>query len=57
MQDDPLLWNLTYYLGRDLHVIAAFLHGHNLWLFVLGVIAIVVLVVYLLRSRIAISKQ
>ena len=51
-------WGLgTYYLGRDLHVIAAFLHRHSLLLFVLGVTAFVALVVYLLRSRMVIRKQ
>jgi membrane protein DedA with SNARE-associated domain len=51
-------WGLgTYYLGRDLHVIAAFLHRHSLVLFVLGVTAFVALLVYLLRSRMVISKQ
>jgi membrane protein DedA with SNARE-associated domain len=45
-------WGLgTYYFGRDIHVIAAFFHRHGWFLYVLGVIAFVVLVVYLLRSR------
>jgi membrane protein DedA with SNARE-associated domain len=45
-------WGLgTYYLGRDLHVIAAFFHRHRPLLLVLGAAASVALVVYLLRSR------
>jgi membrane protein DedA with SNARE-associated domain len=45
-------WGLgTYFLGRDIHFIAAFLHRHAGWLYVLGVILVIVLVVYLLRSR------
>ena len=50
-------WGLgTYYLGRDIHVIAAFFHRHARLLYVLSVIALVALVVYLLRSRVT-SKQ
>ena len=45
-------WGLgTYYLGRDIHVIAAFFHRHARLLYVLSVIAFVVLVAYLVRSR------
>lgn len=45
-------WGLgTFYLGRDIHVIAAFFHRHAGLLYVLSVIAFVVLVFYLLRSR------
>ncbi|MET0502391.1 MAG: DedA family protein [Candidatus Binatia bacterium] len=45
-------WGLgTYYLGRDIHVIAAFFHRHRPWLLVLGVLLFVVLLVYLLRSK------
>ena len=45
-------WGLgTYYFGRDIHVIAGFFHRHGWFLYVLGVIAFVVLVVYLLRFR------
>ena len=45
-------WGLgTYYLGRDIHFIAAFFHRHRPLLLVLGGIAFVALLVYLLRSR------
>lgn len=45
-------WGLgTYYLGRDIHFIAAFFHRHRLLLLVLGGVAFVALLVYLLRSR------
>jgi membrane protein DedA with SNARE-associated domain len=45
-------WGLgTYYLGRDIHVIAGFFHRHGWLLYVVGVIASVVLMAYLLRSR------
>jgi membrane protein DedA with SNARE-associated domain len=45
-------WGLgTYYLGRDIHVIAGFFHRHGWLLYVLGVIALVALVVYLLRFK------
>jgi membrane protein DedA with SNARE-associated domain len=45
-------WGLgTYYLGRDIHVIAGFLHRHRPLLFALSLTAFVALVVYLLRSR------
>ena len=45
-------WGLgTYYLGRDIHFIAAFLHRHRPLLLVLGATAFVALLVYLLRSR------
>jgi membrane protein DedA with SNARE-associated domain len=45
-------WGLgTYYLGRDIHVIAGFFHRHRWVLYVLGGIALVALVVYLLRFK------
>jgi membrane protein DedA with SNARE-associated domain len=45
-------WGLgTYYLGRDIHFIAAFFHRHRPLLLVLGATAFVALLVYLLRSR------
>jgi membrane protein DedA with SNARE-associated domain len=45
-------WGLgTYYLGRDIHAIAGFFHRHGWLLYVVGVIALVVLMAYLLRSR------
>src|SRR5262249_7004403 len=45
-------WGLgTYYLGRDIHSIAAFLHRHRHFLFVLGVAALASLIIYLLRYR------
>jgi membrane protein DedA with SNARE-associated domain len=45
-------WGLgTFYLGRDIHVIAAFFHQHRLLLLVLGVTAFAAFVGYLLRSR------
>jgi len=45
-------WGLgTYYLGRDIHFIAAFFHRHRPLLLALGVVAFVALLVYLLRSR------
>jgi membrane protein DedA with SNARE-associated domain len=45
-------WGLgTYYLGRDIHFIAAFFHRHRPLLLVLGAIAFVALLMYLLRSR------
>ena len=45
-------WGLgTFFLGRDIHFIAAFFHRHAQWLYGLGVIFLVALVVYLLRSR------
>ena len=45
-------WGLgTYYLGRDIHFIAAFFLRHRRLLLALGVTAFVALVVYLLRSR------
>ena len=45
-------WGLgTYYLGRDIHVIAAFFLRHRRLLLALGATAFVALVVYLLRSR------
>jgi membrane protein DedA with SNARE-associated domain len=45
-------WGLgTYYLGRDIHVIAAFFLRHRRLLLALGITAFIALVVYLLRSR------
>ena len=45
-------WGLgTYYLGRDIHFIAAFFHRHRPLLLVLGATAFVALLVYLLRSK------
>ena len=50
-------WGLgTYYLGRDIHVIAAFFHRHRPLLYVVSVSAFVALMVYLVRSRVT-SKQ
>jgi membrane protein DedA with SNARE-associated domain len=46
------VWGLgSYYFGRDIHVIAGFLHRHRWLLYVVGVIALMALVVYLLRFR------
>jgi len=45
-------WGLgTYYLGRDIHVIAALFHRHRLLLLALGAVIVVALAAYLLRSR------
>jgi membrane protein DedA with SNARE-associated domain len=45
-------WGLgTYFLGRDMHSIAGFLHRHRPFLFVLSVAALASLIVYLLRYR------
>ena len=45
-------WGLgTYYLGRDIHFIAAFFHRHRPLLLVLGATAFVALLVYLLRTK------
>jgi membrane protein DedA with SNARE-associated domain len=45
-------WGLgAYYFGRDIHVIAGFFHRHGWFLYVVGVIVCVALVVYLLRFR------
>jgi membrane protein DedA with SNARE-associated domain len=45
-------WGLgSYYLGRDVHVIAGFLHRHRYLLYVAGVIVFLALVLYLLRFR------
>jgi membrane protein DedA with SNARE-associated domain len=45
-------WGLgTYYLGRDIHFIAAFFHRHRVLLFVLSVAACAALLVYWLRFR------
>ena len=51
-------WGLgTYYLGRDIHFIAGFFHRHRPLLLVLGAIAFVALLMYLLRSRKVSSVQ
>ena len=51
-------WGLgTYYLGRDIHFIAAFFHRHRPLLLVLGAAVFVALVAYLLRSRKVSSVQ
>jgi membrane protein DedA with SNARE-associated domain len=45
-------WGLgSYYFGRDIHIIASFFHRHRWLLYVLGVIAFIGLVVYVLRFR------
>jgi membrane protein DedA with SNARE-associated domain len=45
-------WGLgTYYLGRDIHFIAAFFHRHRPLLLVLAAVACMALLVYLLRSK------
>jgi membrane protein DedA with SNARE-associated domain len=45
-------WGLgSYYLGRDMHTIAGFFQRHGGLMYVVGVIAVVGLVVYLLRFR------
>lgn len=45
-------WGLgAYYLGRELHLVAAFFHRPARWLYGLGLIALLVLVAYLLRHR------
>ena len=45
-------WGLgTYYLGRDIHFIAAFFQRHRRLLLVLGATAFVALLVYLLRTK------
>jgi len=45
-------WGLgTYYLGRDIHVIAALFHRHGWLLYVLSAAAVIALLVSLLRSR------
>ncbi len=45
-------WGLgTYFLGRDLHFIAAFFHRHSRLLYVLSVIAFAALLMYMLRLR------
>jgi membrane protein DedA with SNARE-associated domain len=44
-------WGLgSYYLGRRIHVIAGFFHHHHALLFVLGLVALVVLLLYLPSS-------
>ena len=51
-------WGLgTYYLGRDIHVFAAFFHRHGRLLYVLGLIAVVALLTYLLRSRVGRNNE
>jgi membrane protein DedA with SNARE-associated domain len=45
-------WGLgTYYLGRDIHVIATFFHRHRPLLFTLSVATCAAVLVYLLRFR------
>jgi membrane protein DedA with SNARE-associated domain len=45
-------WGLgSYYLGRDVHVIAGFFHRHRWSLYVAGVIVFLAIVLYLLRLR------
>lgn len=45
-------WGLaTYYLGRDIHFIAAFLHRHEVLLYLLGAAGAVLFVLYWLRSK------
>ena len=45
-------WGLgTYFLGRDLHFIAAFFHRHSRLLYLLSVIAFAALLMYMLRLR------
>jgi membrane protein DedA with SNARE-associated domain len=52
-------WGLgTYFMGRDIHAIAAFFHRHRPLLFALSITAFVALVVYLLRSaRVTVSGK
>jgi membrane protein DedA with SNARE-associated domain len=51
-------WGLgTYYLGRDIHFIAAFFHRHRPLLLVVGATAFVALLVYLLRTKRVTSGQ
>jgi membrane protein DedA with SNARE-associated domain len=46
-------WGLgTYYLDRDIHVIAALFHRHSWLLYGLGLAIVIVLFLYLLRFRI-----
>ena len=45
-------WGLgTYYMGKDIHIIAALFHRHGWLLYVLSVAAVLALLVFLLRSR------
>jgi membrane protein DedA with SNARE-associated domain len=45
-------WGLgTYYLGRDIHVIAAVFHRHRRLLYALSATAIIILLAALLRYR------
>ena len=51
-----VLWTFTwglgsYYLGRDIHFIAAFFHGHRRLLFILSGTVVVALLLYLLSRR------
>ncbi len=51
-------WGLgTYYLGRDIHVIAAFFDRHRPLLLALGAAAFIALLAYLLRPRKVSSDQ
>jgi len=51
-------WGLgTYYLGRDIHVLAAFFHRHSRLLYVLSLIAVTALLTYLLRTRIVRNNE
>ncbi len=50
-------WGLSvYYVGRDIHRIANFFHRHRTSMLALSVIAVIVLLVYLLRSKIDENK-
>jgi membrane protein DedA with SNARE-associated domain len=50
-------WGLgAYYLGRDIHVIAAFFHRHRPLLYVVSISAVVALMVYLMRPKRASSE-
>lgn len=51
-------WGLgTYYLDRDIHVIAALFHRHSWLLYVLGLATVIVLFLSLLRFRIQAAKR
>jgi membrane protein DedA with SNARE-associated domain len=51
-------WGLgSYYLGRDIHVIAAFFHQHRALLLAVGVAIVVALVVYLVRAKSVSSER
>src|SRR5262249_29655797 len=44
-------WGLgTYFMGRDIHAIAAFFHQHALLLYALSVVAVLSVLAYVLRS-------